>query len=231
MSDQECDIHDVTRSAVDLVALGCTLGAMHLYDSTAQLQFSSVVSSYANEIIRAVDEGIISAWEGVQEIRAEYAELTFYVQNTIVVAAGAMQVEAGIMVTGNTRGVGAPYGFMLVSHGVNNIVEGAGNIKNGPDAPSTVGPVRKVYQYATGDVYQGDMAYYSADLFLSGLGMARKVRKPDSVQLFRSDPKNYQRAYQQFNKIALFFEALVDSITIGSMLSEEKIKSDDEASK
>jgi hypothetical protein len=42
------------------------------------------------------------------------------------------------------------------------------------------------------------------------------------VQLFRHDPINYERAYVQTGKVALFFEALVDYITLNSMLSKEK---------
>ncbi|MOA44870.1 hypothetical protein D3C78_1672090 [compost metagenome] len=49
----------------------------------------------------------------------------------------------------------------------------------------------------------------------------RPVRKVDSVQLFRRDPLNYESVYQQSGKLALFFEALVDSITINSMVSKD----------
>lgn len=225
MNDQQCDIHDVTRAAADLVALGCTLGATHFFDSVIQIQFGSVISNYVNEVISDVNDGVISAWEGVQEIAAERAELwskeLFYVRNGMGAFAGAMQVEAGIAVTASTRGGGAPYGFMLVSHGVNNIAEGVGNINNGPDLPEVVGPVRQFYQYVAGDAYRGDKIYYSVDLLLSGLGMARKVRKRGSVQLFEYDSINYERVYQQANRVALLFEALVDSITIGSIFSDE----------
>ncbi|MNP83553.1 hypothetical protein D3C76_1825300 [compost metagenome] len=65
------------------------------------------------------------------------------------------------------------------------------------------------------------MAYGVVDLILSVRGMMRPIRKTDSVQLFRRDPLNYEPAYQQAGKLALFFEALVNSITIGSMVSEE----------
>ena len=95
MNETSCDIHDVTKAAADLVALGCTVGATHFHDGITQLQFNSMVSSYANKIIKAVDEGLITAWEGVQSITNEYAELSskaiFYAQNGIGVVAGAMQ--------------------------------------------------------------------------------------------------------------------------------------------
>ncbi|MNH41763.1 hypothetical protein D3C79_1033230 [compost metagenome] len=66
------------------------------------------------------------------------------------------------------------------------------------------------------------MAYGAIDLFLSASGMVRLIRKTDSVQLFRRDSLNYEPAYQQSGRLALFFEALVDSITINSMVSEER---------
>jgi hypothetical protein len=226
MNETSCDIHDVTKAAADLVALGCTVGATHFHDGIAQLQFNSMVSSYANEVIKAVDEGLLTAWEGVQSITNEYAELSskaiFYAQNGIGVVAGAMQVEVGVAVTVGSGGWAAPLGGMFIAHGANNIYEGFGNIYNGSEAPGVQGPVRRIYQDARGGKYEGDMLYGSMDLLLSGVGIFRLVRKPDSVQLFRHDPINYERAYIQTGKVALFFEALVDYITLNSMLSKEK---------
>jgi len=224
VSEETCDIHDVTKTASDLVAFGCTLGATHLYDSFMQLQFSSIVSSCANEIIRAVDEGVISAWQGIQKIREEYAELSskalFYAQNGVGVIAGALQVEAGISTIGKTRGVGVIAGAPLIFHGFNNIYEGMGNIYNGPGAPSVIGPIREFYQERLGSVYDGNMAYYSVDVYLSISGVSSLVRKPDSMQLFTRDPINYEMAYKQMGKLALAFEALVDGITINTMINE-----------
>ncbi|KAA0973669.1 DUF4225 domain-containing protein [Pseudomonas sp. ANT_J28] len=224
MSDESCDIHDVTKTASDLIAFGCTLGATHLDDSFMQLQFSSIVSSYANEIIRAVDEGVISAWQGIQKIREEYAELSskalFYAQNGAGVLAGAMQVEAGVSTIGKTRGVGIVAGAPLIAHGFNNMYEGLGNIYYGPGVPGTVGPVREFYQEHLGSAYEGNMAYYSMDLYLSINGLSNLVRKPDSMQLFNRDPINYEMAYKQMGRLALAFEALVDAITIKTMINE-----------
>lgn len=224
MSDDSCDIHDVTKTASDLVAFGCTLGATHLYDSFMQLRFSSIVSSYANEIIQAVDEGLISAWQGIQEIREEYAELSskalFYAQNGAGAMAGAMQFEAGVSTIGKTRGAGIVAGVPLIAHGFNNIYEGLGNIYNGPGAPGIVGPVREFYQERLGSTYEGNMAYYSMDLYLSVKGLSNLVRKPDSIQLFNRDPINYEMAYKQMGRLTLAFEALVDAITIKTMINE-----------
>lgn len=228
MNDELCDIHDVTKAASDLVALGCSIGAMQLYDSFLQLQFSSIVSSYANEIIHAVDEGLISARQGVQKIRDEYAGLStkamFYTQNGIGLLAGAMQVQAGASLLGNSRGIKLPSGLTYVAHGANNIYESAGNIYNGPDAPSTVGPIRKTYQHLAKSTKSGNTIYYSVDLGLSAFGAMNLVRKNGTLELFRKDPVNYERAYRQMGKLALAFEALIDTITIKNIAEETTLK-------
>ena len=226
MNETSCDIHDVTRAASDLVATGCSIGMAHIPDGMERLRFGSIVSAYADEIIQAVDEGVISAWEGLQQIGAEHAELLstalFYTQNGINILAGGAQIKAGVVVTGASWGVGVIPGALLVSHGANNIAEGASNIYNGPDMPATQGPIRRGYQALFRDSYSGNMAYYTTDLILSGYGMFRVVRKPGSVQLFRFDPISNERSYQQTGRLALFFEGLVDSITLSAIYEENQ---------
>lgn len=226
VNEQSCDIHDVAKAGSDLVALGCTISATRFDDGIIQLQFGSVISDYVNEIINDVNEGVISAWDGVQEISAEYAGLAskaaFYAQNGIGVVAGVMQVEVGIAITGSTYGLGTPAGAFLVAHGVNNIYEGGVNIYNGPAAKAAQGPTRRAYQNFFEDKYTGNIVYGGVDLVFSVGGLMRPVRKPDSVELFRRDPLNYESAYKQAGNLALFFEALVDSITINSLVSEER---------
>lgn len=108
MNEDSCDINDVTRAASDLVAFGCQIGAIRLYDSFSQLKLGEVVSSCANEIVRAVDEGVISAKQGFDAISSEYSELSrksaFYIENGIGVIAGAIQFESGVSKIKNSRG-------------------------------------------------------------------------------------------------------------------------------
>lgn len=226
MNEESCDIHDVAKSATDLISFGCTLGAMHFDDGVIQLQFNTFIAAYANGIVKAVEDGAISAWQGIQEIKREYAELSekasFYAQNLVGVLGGAVQVEAGVALS--TTVVGAPVGVMLVAHGTNNIYEGFGNIYNGPDAPNTIGPTRHFYRQVFNGSSNGDMAYYTGDLVMSMLGMAKKVRTPGSVELFLKDPINYKRAYQQAGKTTLAFEALVDYYSVKSMIKIDKTK-------
>ncbi|WP_390956979.1 DUF4225 domain-containing protein [Pseudomonas moorei] len=222
MTESSCDIHDVTRSASDLVAAGCAIGMAYIPDGFARLRFGSMVAAYVDEVIQAVDEGVISAWQAVQEIRAEYEDLSakarFYLQNGVGVVAGVMQIRTGFTIIGTPGGLGVIPGTLMVGHGANNIYESFGNIYRGPGAPSTVGPVRYFYR----DMFdeKGDMVYYSMDLFLSAIGVFRPVSKPGSVELFRRDPINYEMAYRQSGRLALFFEVLVDFFTIDSMLSD-----------
>lgn len=224
MNEASCDIHDVTKAASDLVATGCNIGMTHLPGSYAQLRFSSIISAYANEIVQAVDEGLLSAWEGVQEIIGEYEELSskarFYLQNGIGVAAGVMQIRTGVAATAAPGAIGAIPGALLIAHGTNNIYEGLGNIFNGPEAPATIGPARYIYQSAFKNSRKGNVAYYSIDLFLSGYGVLRPVQKPGTFELFKRDPRNYEQAFRQTGKLALALEALVDFLTVDATLKE-----------
>ena len=224
VDEDSCDIHDVTKAASDLVAVGCSIGMTHFTDGITRLRFGSIISSYADEVIQAVDDGLINAWQGVQELRTEYEELSskaqFYLQNGIGIVAGVMQIRTGVSVIGSSGGLGAVPGGLMVSHGANNIYEGLSNIYHGPGTPVTVGPVRRIYRTLFDD-HVGDMAYYSMDLFVSGYGISRQVLKPGAMELFRRDPINYEAAYRQTGKLALAFEALVDFLTIKIMLPEE----------
>ena len=227
MNEDPCDINDVTRAASDLVAFGCQIGATQLYDSFSQLKFGEIVSSYANEIIRAVDEGVISAKQGLQELRDEHSELSaksmFYFQNGVNIASGTLQIQAGTVVLGAGRGKGGVMGALLIGHGFNNVYEGVGNIYRGSDNPSLAGPMRRAYQKILG-IKNGNLGYYTVDLYLSIQGMVKLVRKPDSVQLFNKDPINYERAHKQMGKLALSFEALVDSFTLNAIIKESGLE-------
>jgi hypothetical protein len=213
VNEQSCDIHDVTKAASELVAVGCQLGMTHFPDGFMRLRFGSIISSYANEVIQAVDEGLISAWEGVQHIRAEYEDLSakarFYLQNGIGAAAGTMQIKAGVSATAAPGAIGLIPGALLIAHGTNNLYEGLGNVYHGPEAPPTLGPVRYLYQTAFAKHGNGNAACYSMDLFLSVFGLLRPVRKIGSFELFRYDSINYESAFRQTGKLTLMFEALV----------------------
>jgi hypothetical protein len=70
----------------------------------------------------------------------------------------------------------------------------------------------------------GDMVYYSVDLWLSAYGLFRHVQKPGAVELFRRDPINYEVAFRQAGKLALSLEVLVDLLTIDAMFSRDVVE-------
>lgn len=225
MNNSRCTQADIDQAAEELIALGRKACALHINDGVARLSFMRQVDAFVDEVVQDVVDGVISAREGLETLWEEHEALRgkvgFYMQNGITVVGGAAQVELGVVVSGASYGVGAPFGGLLIAHGTNNIYEGFGNIYNGPDMPSTVGPVRYFYQQRAGSVYKGNMAYGSLDLILSAGGLLRRSRKLTSAQLFRRDPINYERAYKQYGKPALLFEGLVDIITIKSMLEDK----------
>jgi len=224
MNEDSCDINDVTRAASDLVAFGCQIGATQLYDSFSQLRFSEIVSSYANEVIRAVDEGFMSAKQGLQELREEHSDLlnkvSFYTQNGVGVASGMMQIQIASVYFASRTPKNAVAGTAYSLHGANNIYEGLANIYYGPENPAVVGPIRKIYQFLAGDSSHGNIAYFGVDIGLSIFSILQPVRKSDSVELFIRDPMNYERAYKRMGKVSLAFEALIDGITIRNIDNE-----------
>ena len=59
-----------------------------------QLTFSSAIANYLNNVIRDVNDSVISAWEGMQKLKSEYDELAnkiiFYAKNGIGIAGGVL---------------------------------------------------------------------------------------------------------------------------------------------
>lgn len=205
MNKQSCDVNDVAKAGTDIVSLSCTITATHFYDGVLNLHIGAAVSNFVNDVIKDVNDGVMTAWDAVQELKEEYAALAlFYGQNLVAIGAGGMQIKMGVSATARTYGIGAPVGALYVAHGVNNIYEGGMNIYNGPKAPATQGPVRGAYHSVLGkDI--GDLTYGSVDLGLSAIGIFQLMWKPGSVQFFREDPLNYERAYKQTGKLALLF--------------------------
>ncbi|MGE8068182.1 DUF4225 domain-containing protein [Pseudomonas sp. NPDC089569] len=228
MNEDRCDIHDVKKAASDLVAFGCSIGAPQLFDSFLQLKFSSMVSSYANGVIKAVDEGLISARQGLQEIKEEYAELLakalFYGKNGTGILAGFAQIHVGTTRFASSKGLTAPISLLYIAHGTNNIYEGMINIYRGPNAPETIGPVRNAYRKIVKSTHTGDNVYYEIDLALSAYGLLRKVRKPGTFELFNRDPINYERAYTQIGRPALALEILSNAISIDNIRNNTTAK-------
>lgn len=226
MKDPLCTLKDVDQAAEELMTLGCKVGAAHINDGAMRLSFLGEISAFTEEVYQDIEDGVMSAAEGVEALWDEHEALRgkagFFMVNGITLASGVVQVELGTVIIGASGGTAIPIGGLMISHGVNNIYEGLGNIYNGPNKLSVVGPTRWLYQEIAGGVYEGNIAYGTTDLTLSAYGVFRRVRIPGSVQIFRRDTINYEHAYKQAGRLALFFEGTVDATTLYSMSKEEK---------
>lgn len=226
MKEQLCTLKDVDQTAEKLMALGCKVSAMHINDGAARLGFLGEIRAFAEEVYQDIENGVISAAEGVEALWDEHEELRnkagFYLTNGITVAGGVAQTYVGTTTIVMSRGLALPAGLGYIAHGTNNVYEGATNIYNGPNAKAAIGPTRALYQYMADDAYEGNMAYGSMDLALSIKGFMYLRRKPNTLQLFRRDPINYDHSYKLMGKMALSFESIVNFVTIKSMITEEK---------
>lgn len=85
MNEASCTIHDLTKTARNLVSYGSSLGRKHGFDHLKKSRFSFHIATLANGIIKNVHEGSLSAWEGMQQLLAEFEELRakawFYAKN------------------------------------------------------------------------------------------------------------------------------------------------------
>lgn len=110
MNDQQCDIHNVTKAASDLMSLGCSATGTFLPDGVMQLTFSSAIANYLNNVIRDVNDSVISAWEGMQKLKSEYDELAnkiiFYAKNGIGIAGGCYASKNRRPINSKHSGIG-----------------------------------------------------------------------------------------------------------------------------
>ena len=226
MKNELCTLKDVSQAADELMALGCKVGAMHVNDGAARLSFLDEIRAFSEEVFQDIEDGIISAAEGVEAFWDEHEALRgkagFYLTNGITVAGGVAQTYVGATTIVMTRGLAMPAGLGYIAHGTNNVFEGSTNIYNGPNTKASIGPTRALYQYMADDAYEGNMAYGSMDLALSIKGFMYLRRKPNTLQLFRRDPINHDHSYKLMGKMALSFESIVNFVTIKSMMTEEK---------
>lgn len=68
------------------------------------------------------------------------------------------------------------------------------------------------------DPVQGDIAYGSVDIALSGVSLLRPVPKKDAWKLFKYMDSDMQNAYEKTGKIALLLDALATGVTIRQLI-------------
>lgn len=219
-------LKDVDQAAEELMALGCKVGALHINDGAARLGFLGEIRAFAEEVYQDIKDGVISAAEGVEALWDEHEALRgkagFYLTNGITVAGGVAQTYVGATTIVMSRGLAILPGLGYIAHGTNNVFEGSTNIYKGPNAKAAIGPTRAFYHYMADDANEANMAYGSMDLAFSIKGFMYLRRKPNTLQLFRRDPINYDHSYKLMGKMALSFESIVNFVTIKSMMTEEK---------
>jgi hypothetical protein len=107
-------------------------------------------------------------------------------------------------------------------HGGNNLYENARGLYEG--RTDVVGPVRELYQDAAKSLgyseRDGNLAYYTADLLLSGRALWRKVPRRDAWRLYRYMDADKERKLRQLGMGGLAFEFFTSGLTINQWMDE-----------
>ncbi|MFJ4348724.1 DUF4225 domain-containing protein [Pseudomonas sp. NPDC089401] len=218
---------EVNAAASGLISYGCSVSARYLQDRRLRMQFNRELAYYARRVLDDVAQRRISPEEGLEAIQAEgkslLAEAPRMAEQVIGMAGGISQVVTGV--TSCVGSLGATcvfHGAPLIAHGSNNIYEnGRGLYENRNDV---VGPVRELYQDAAKKLgygeREGNIAYYSADLLMSGWGWSRKVPKNGAWRLFRYLEADKELKIRQLGKRGLLFEGGTAGVTLMQLLNE-----------
>ncbi|MDG6401673.1 DUF4225 domain-containing protein [Pseudomonas quasicaspiana] len=216
------------QAAVALTNHACTLSMQHIQDGMLRLQFNREVAYYAQGIVRDVEGGRKSVAEGVEALEGEQQSLLgqvgTYSKQVFGLLAGGLQVTGGFAMCGGTVGLGCGVGLFIAAQGANNIYESGNNIFEG--RTDTEGPMRNGYQAASrifgGSDYEGNMAYGTADLMMSGWGLFRLIPKKDSWRLYRYIRSDKEIALKQTRKWILGIDVGADISTTHNMSDEWK---------
>lgn len=153
-----------------------------------------------------------------------------YVVKGIGLIAGVSQVVAGAASILSSRGSNIA-GFLLVSHGFNNIYENGYFIINGED---DIGPVRDLYRIIAKksgyDNKIADIVYGGVDLALSvhGLFFTKKVvsdyrslmnyeNGPDTLKLYDVIDDDLLMTIKTMGKLSLGLEITGDMVTVSGI--------------
>jgi len=193
-----------------------------------RIQFNREVAYYARGIVRDVEGGRKSAEEALQALKDEQKSLLdqglTYSKLVFGLLAGGLQIAGGLALCGGTMTVGCGLGLFVAAQGANNVYENGNNILEGRS--DTEGLMRDGYQAASryfgGSDYEGNMAYGTADLIMSGWGYLRLVPKKDAWRLHHYFRADKQIAFKQTRKKILVIDTGADLGTMHSMGSEWK---------
>lgn len=219
LDNQLSELH---QSAANLTRYVCIVSSRHIKDGVLRGRFNRTMAYYVRQVLADVRNGKIRADEGLAQIEVEHKGLT-QVETTealIGLRAGIYQFADGASIC---RSVATcVYGLPAAIHGANNVYENGSNLWTGK--ADAVGPVRKLYRSAAESLgrkaIEGDIAYGSVDIFLSGYALLRKIPKKGSWKLFRRMPADLERAYKQMGKGALIGDVSATGLTINKLREE-----------
>jgi len=223
------DFWEVSHAAAQFTGFACTISARHLQDDQTRMQFNRELSYYARRVVQDVEERRLSPQEGLRELKAEQQSLLSesrrIVAQTLGLIGGTVQVATGAGICyGSAGALCAPLGAPLMMHGGNNVYENARNLYE--SRSDIEGPVRKAYQHVAKQLgyseTEGNMAYLTGDLAMSGAGLFRQVLRHDAWRLFRFIQTDRERANRQMSTKALALEIGIDGQTADQLHQEYK---------
>lgn len=220
---------EVNAAASRFISYGCGVSARHLHDRRLRMQFNRELAYYAKRVVEDVYQRRISPEQGLEDLRSEANSLRSQADR-VVTQLGGMYGGASQFINGVGSCVGSYgttcvfHGLPLIAHGGNNFYENARGLYEG--RTDVVGPVREVYQKAATRMgyseREGNIAYYSTDLVISGRALGRRVVKKDAWRLYRYIDTDRERALKQMSKGGMAMEALTSGLTLKQLIEEYK---------
>jgi len=222
----------VSHAASVLTSQACTISARHIQDGMLRIQFNREVAYYARGIVRDVEGGKKSVWEGLKALKDEHALLTIHqmkvLSQSVGLVAGGFQFAGGVGICSASLGVACVGGAVMMAHGMNNIHENAVNLLEGRS--DTVGATRMTYRKLSEvrgyGKTEADIAYGVADIATSLYGTFRNTLKPGAWRLYRYIETDYIRAYKATSNWILGFDAASGVFTTKGIYDELKPKNE-----
>ncbi|CAI9387496.1 hypothetical protein CITSP_00140 [Citrobacter sp. T1.2D-1] len=217
-SDYFSRVIDVVRQIETEIQMHCLswLGGEEI------LKYKTAVLNYQRSVI--MNNKIYSRWMAEQEYKNKRAAELYKLYTKIIgFLSGIGQVTTGVGLCVSTGGSATVPGTAMILQGLNNIYENGYYLVVYEEAS---GPLREAYYYAANkagyDKNQGDIAYSTIDLVLSGYGMARRIPTPRerSWNLFgiQSHQTDYVRGVSGMTKPVFMLEIISDEVTVLSLM-------------
>lgn len=221
------DYWEVSHAAARLTAFACTISARHLSYGVTRMQFNRELAYYAKRVVDDVEARRLSPEEGLKALKSEQVSLLDQsgklTQQVVGLVGGLGQVATGVGACVQRRMLCTFFGGPVLAHGLNNSYENAKNIQT--QRNDEVGPVRKGYQRIAAKLgyseREGNLFYYATDVGLSGYGLFfRKELKPGAWRLYKYHDIDRARVFRLMKHHTLFFEGVVNGLTLSQLIKE-----------